>query len=263
MVRSGPTVCDRRFTALGFRLMTLEASIGSLRNEFGSLLSDIRRCATFTGGWVLYEARYERVSSLYPSHVHDNGPVRGKNGRYSHDIFIAVGEMGSFGRVAWVLSPYQQILAEVNKLLLARPGSRAPQYVWADMKKMYSFLASNPNDVTVKRVILRIVTDSNAEIVSLTGRNPLQSDIHRSLAVTTLPFGAGAEIDAGGVKCRVTIRQVGIVEWYQYELSTIEYVIAYLISLDSQGIFYLDRRFAITEEVRKATSYEISSGAEL
>lgn len=244
----------RRFTAIGFMHPSLRPDVKSIRDALGPSLGQVRKIDVGPDGWHTFHCEYERITSLYPADLVEARSRMRKSGRYAHDIFISLFDYGSLGSVMWVASPYIKLLDEIHSEASKRLIEPALQYTSANMKGVFALLAQGADSIAVKRVILRIISEENVELVSLTGKMPLHSDIHRGLSQSTLPYGVGAVVEFEDQRARVTVNRTGLVHWFQSEVKTLGCALSLVSMLSGADLLHQDRRYPLSEEAQKAIS---------
>lgn len=252
MAQDPGTIDARRFTTVGFLHPHLGADKQAIRKALGPKLGAVKERQIKLPGWRLYQAEYLRSSSMYPTHRVDVSSRTRQGGRIAHDIFIASTVHEHLGPATWIASPYIQLLDEIHGDVLRSITTPAVQYVGMNMPTFYASLAAGLAGVAAKRVILRIVAEPNVELVSLTGKMPLHSEIHDSLSKSTLPYGVGVQVEAEGQRCRVTTNRTGMTHWFQSAPETIVCPLTLLSRLDAAGVLRSERLYPLTLEARTA-----------
>ena len=257
MVDGVSTTELRRFTAIGLTHPSFTSDARGISRALGPHVGRLRNCDSGTPSWRVYQAEFELNSSLYPARLISPESRKRSSGAYAHDIYVAATRLSRIGPVLWIASPYMRLLDQIHDDLNLRLGSPAVKYLGVDMKPFYRHLSTRDvTDVVARRIILRILSEDNVELVSLTGKEPLHSKIHESLDNSTLPFGVGAQVEAGPkeqrIKARVTVYRTGMLYWYQSQLETIACPLSLISTLAGLNLLTTERLYPLNPDAQRA-----------
>lgn len=168
-------------------------------------------------GWRTVRFEYLSTTSLY-SRSRVKPEARARDNGFAHDMYCAISpDLPGLGSpVMLVASPYVRLLARILKRVtkdLAPPGA---QYVKVDMPAAYKGFSSHVPGLTATRVTLSMPGDGDdVEFVSLTGTNPLRSDLRAAVQEVGEPFALRVEASISGEpNSKVHIDRHGNLSWY-------------------------------------------------
>ena len=189
------------------------------RGGLSSNLTSIRA----PGPWRIARSEWLAEKSHYPDHIVP-AKERARPGGYAHDFYVGVRAAADLptgaGNLILVASPYVRLLGGFLKRLgqNVRPE---PRFVAVDLESAVSIFADMSADspFKVKRVTLQVLreTQRRLELVALSGRNPLHSDLLQLInrPDRTRPFGLGVAVsDEPEVTIRVNFDRHGNFSWH-------------------------------------------------
>lgn len=229
---------QRRFTSLIMshaRLNSLqsvaELVIGSPSHPIAEVDAD---------GWSVWRWEYIADRNHYPEHLVDVEQQR-RDGGFAHDVYLA---HRSFKGDNYVLlgSPYVRLLHQVlDRIRTAIRAEAAPRYAVVDMRRVYEAFQSGLPNMIATKVTLEMLAEPTLELVSLTGRNPLNSRLHAQIKDVAAPYAIRTEVNVNDQRARVNVDRHGNLWWYQTDESKTKNAIGFLDALLEIGAVRLSR----------------------
>jgi len=125
----------------------------------------------------------------------------GSEGTYSHRVYAAEGQIGG-NPYLLVASPYVRLLGDCITRI-DRSRNQAVVYLKPSMDRLFGFFESmRPSELSATRITVLMEGDVGLELVSLSGRNPLRSDLRHALLEVASPYSIrvkGTYIDRRGM----------------------------------------------------------------
>lgn len=226
---SSRAIEQRRFSSLMIYHPALE-SHGALRLTLGRSIAAATALEFGGGMWPSYRSEYVVHQNYYPAHVVDANLQRREDG-FAHDIYVAEGSLLSGTKVLLLASPYVRLLQRLVGELDRRVGAPAIRYLNLDMPSIYKAFEKGSPGMTATKVTLQMLNEPGLELVSLTGRNPLNSDLHASLKEVAAPYALRTEVTIGEDRARVNLDRHGNLWWYQTDESKFRMTLMMLATL--------------------------------
>lgn len=191
--------------------------------------------------WAVTRAKYFAARSHYPASVIPPESIEEHSG-YAHEIYL--GSISATAGPGFVLiaSPYVRLLQQLVGYLARSRPEPALQYLAVDMRRTYAELQQDQARIAVTRVTLQMLNQPGLELVALTGRNPLNSELHASIEQVTAPYAVRVEVTGtSGDKSRVNVDRHGNVWWYQTDETRLEAPLGLIEALANANAFHLTR----------------------
>jgi hypothetical protein len=237
----------RRFSAFALVHNALR-SPADVSRHLGATLGAPRQVRFAPAGWSVTMMEYLATRKFYPDHVGDDERDRGEAG-YAHDVYLAAKDYGGkIGPVLLIASPYVHFLERIHDVLDQAITQPAIQYLGVDMARVYQALDDAGENAAVNRVTMQVLGEPNADLVSLSGKKPLHSDIHEKLLGITKPYGLGVKVEHAGTDCRVGLTRHGRVNWFQTAEDRIAHPLALLDRVHEVSGLKKVRRYPLTRE---------------
>jgi hypothetical protein len=237
----------RRFTAFAMVHPELR-SPADVGRCLGTTLAAPEEVPFSPTGWAVTRMEYLATRKFYPGHVGGDERDRGDAG-YAHDVYVATKDFaGRIGPVLLVASPYIHFLETIHDTLSMTIVKPAIQYLGADMSTIYKALNAAGENAAVNRVTMQVMGEPNADLVSLSGKMPLHSDIHDKLLDITKPYGIGVKVEFAGTDCRVGLTRHGRINWFQTTEDRIAHPLALIDRVNSDRALKKVRRYPLKRE---------------
>lgn len=172
----------RRYSAV---LLAADGSLTSrqLLSALGSERRKVRSVDIPSTDWS-FTAGTVRATSSYSRSSRSKADAEGM---YSHKVFVAEGSIDD-ATFLLVASPYIRFPADCMKRV-DRAGDSQLTYVRPSMPAVFSYFEKvRPNRLAATRISVLMEGDVGVEIVSLSGRNPLRSDLRHALLKVASPY---------------------------------------------------------------------------
>jgi hypothetical protein len=225
---------NRRYSAVVFQ----HPSVKGLAEIKGAIAPSIGRASNLKsigqGRWEVDRFEYLLDRSLYPKHLLDPESRKRRNG-YAHDLYCAVPIRKSTTGPAPILiaSPYVRLLDTLFRNLRRSLPPPAPQFLSVDMPKVYEKFIAGETAMTAIKVTLQMLSEKTLSLVSMSGRNPLRSDLHQAIIRVAAPYSLRSLIVDEKGPCRVDVDRHGNFWWYQSDESTIRGALSFIDVLQS------------------------------
>lgn len=220
---------QRRYTAL---LLQHPAVTGlpDLRRYLPSL-TEAKKLTFVKGSWSGHRVVFRANRSHYPRHLVDPDERRSEAG-YAHDLYVGIRSVSGGTPLILIASPYTRLLQKVAGDLRQALPVPAPRYFAVDMPRVYSTIGAGRSGFVATKVTMQMLNEPALELVSLAGRNPLNSNLHAAIENVASPYSIRTEIAGASGPCRVNTDRHGNLWWYQTEegrfVSPLEFVDALL-----------------------------------
>lgn len=206
---------QRRYSAA----LIQHSSIGdfpALRSSLSNLVAKPKRLNSNDDFWTAFRAQYLLDRNLYPEHLVDRRRSAAQD-RHPHDLYLGFRDLGRGGGGPTLLlaSPYVRLLSTVTSALAANAPSPGVRFLKVDMSAVYAAMMTRSEHFRATRVTLQVLNEPELELVSLAGRNPLNSKLHAALTSVAAPYAVRSEIVGNQGRCRVNVDRHGNLWWYQ------------------------------------------------
>ena len=206
----------RRYWAVLIQHSSLQG-LADLRKFVGFRIGESHRVALPKCGWRATRFEYLANHSHYPVHRYD--PSRNRDGGYAHDFYIAARSRlngDNAGSPLLIGSPYIRLLDQLMGELRRRLPGEAPQFSSFSMQETYQAFQAGIPEMAATRVTLEILNEPGelVELVSLSGKNPLRSDLHDAINKVAAPYSLRAEVQSDSGRSRVSVDRHGNFWWY-------------------------------------------------
>jgi hypothetical protein len=236
----------RRFTAIALVHPGLR-SPADVSNHLDGALAAPERVLSGPDGWTVTRMEYTATRKFYRENV--GSDARNRDGGYAHDVYIATKDFGGrLGPVLLLASPYVRFLEAMQDKLTSKVTRPAIQYIAVDMPAVYAALDESGENAAVNRVTMQVIGEKNADLVSLSGKKPLHSNIHTNLLGITKPYGIGIRVDHGGADCRVGLTRHGRINWFQTTEDRVAHPLALLDRVYKAKALLKVRRYPLIRE---------------
>ena len=204
----------RRYSAMLVKHPVLQST-----QDFYSKFADVlktrgRRILPASTKSDFREFQYLRKSSLYPNAI-ANGPSA--NGLFPHYISVsAIAGASVKSDQHWLLvsAPYVRILREIDKQLRLRAKESTMVYLVPRIDRVFEFMSRYRPSLKATRITVQISGDVGVEQVTLTGRNPLRSDLVQALNSVAEPYSIRIDVTEPDEKVGVYLDRHGNFWWY-------------------------------------------------
>jgi hypothetical protein len=223
-------------------------SFASVRRLLGAKIAASKKLVTTDPTWRVCRFEYINARSLYPA-TNTIVETRERPGGYAHDLYL--GSQDTIGNEEYpslfVASPYVRLLsAFMGSIRHSLGNAEATTYYAVHMQTVYDRVETSESSVSVTRVTLQMLNEPELELVSLTGRNPLHSTLHRAIKDVAAPYSLRAEIrGADGRPVRVNVDRHGNLWWHQTDDAKIAQPITLINSLISLNALKPTRNFPL------------------
>jgi hypothetical protein len=236
---------QRRFSAVVLHHPDL-VNHSALRRLLGAAVASSQSLGRPASGWNVTRFEYLWNRSLYPDTVVRPDDQQ-RQGGYAHDVYAAYAPARDNQPAAVLLaSPYVRLLSSINTTLRRALNPPALQYGALDMDGVYRYLSSVENGTPARRVTLQILNEPGLELVSLSGKNPLHSELHAALARVAAPYAVRVEAEDHGENCRVNLDRHGNVWWYQTVEAKFLVTLKFLATIRMLGVIHSTRHFPLS-----------------
>lgn len=232
----------RRYSAL----LLSHADLGKfsgLEAVAGSALGNSTTVSVPKSKWKTVRFEYLTATDMYPP-ARTEGANRNRAGRFPHFMYCAISPMlPNLGSpVMFVASPYVRLLARLIKTTTKALPPPAPRYVQVDMAKAYAAFARPLAGMRATKVTLdMLVKAKDLELVSLTGEDPLRSDLHTAIKKVTSPFALRVDVDDEDGRTRVSADRFGNLWWYLSDEARLSSTFRLVDKLDELGVLKFGR----------------------
>jgi hypothetical protein len=244
----------RRYSAL---LMTHTAlgRFAGLESVAGGALGNSTTVSVPKSKWTTVRFEYLTATDLY-SPARTGATSRNRDGRFPHFMYCAISptlpNLGS--RVMFVASPYVRLLARLIKTTTKALPPPAPRYVQVDMPKTYAAFARPLPGMRATKVTLdMLVKAKDLELVSLTGEDPLRSDLHAAIKKVTSPFALRVDVGDDQGRTRVSADRFGNLWWYLSDEARLGNTFRLVDKLDELGVLKFGRSLPLDKASGEAT----------
>jgi hypothetical protein len=186
-----------------------------------------------SSNWNVQRFEYLFSRSLYPAHLLNPETRKRRNG-YAHDVYFAIQTRRGAKHTnnVMIASPYVRLLeAMFGELRRALP---APSLLFSsvNMPLVFENFIRGEVEMTAVKVTLQMLNEKTLSLVSLSGRNPLRSDLHRAISDVAAPYSLRSSIEDGSSPSRVEVDRHGNIWWYQIDESRIRGALSLIDAMD-------------------------------
>jgi hypothetical protein len=208
---------QRRYTALLVQHPRIRR-LADLRRILGTTQT-LAKLSGSPRPWRAERCEVLAPRNLYPSHRREDDARRTDNGWHGHDVYLAVREGDGDACFGLIASPYTQLLKRMATALRDGLDGPAPRYLAVNMRTVYAALAEGASGLLATKVTMQMLNEPGLELVSLSGRNPLNSNLHAAIEHVASPYSIRTEVVGSDNQCRVNADRHGNLWWYQAEES--------------------------------------------
>lgn len=208
---------QRRYTALLVQHPGLQR-MADLRRVLGTTQT-LAKLSGSPRPWKAERSEVLAPRNLYPTHRREDEARQSADGRHGHDVYLAMREGDGDGCFGLVASPYTQLLKRMATVLRQGLDGPAPRYLAVSMRTVYAALAQGPAGLVATKVTMQMLNEPGLELVSLSGRNPLNSNLHAAIEHVASPYSIRTEVVGSVNRCRVNADRHGNLWWYQADES--------------------------------------------
>jgi hypothetical protein len=160
--------------------------------ELGKLLKGPRVQIETIKGWSLWSDRVFSGRLFYPRDVFPVGEAPEPRTGYAHPVYVA--ERQGRIRTLAVFTPFVGLLD--RSFGAFPPSEETARYLAPDLPRLFEGLGSATNDTKDREILTLRSTkigiqhngDTDVQLVSLTGKNPLRSDLWKSVKRKYSPY---------------------------------------------------------------------------
>jgi hypothetical protein len=164
-------------------------------------------------------------------------------GGYRQDLYLAQGQLKVAGMATaalFVLAPYVKLLDSFVRMLQSRLGTPSVAYVVADMNDAFEHFEARVYDwLLVTRISVRDDQEPGLDLVSLTGRNPLRSNLREELKRVGPAYSMRFATAVTGFPTNVHVDRFGNYWWYQRNEDAIVNSMAVIDELSACGLLQI------------------------
>ena len=231
----------RRYSSVLFQHPSIIDS-ASLRKILGDSAGSAKSVNIKGSKWTVSRFEYLTSRSHYPSHRFSSADRRRDDGTFPHDFYVATARHFGDAPVILVASPYVRLLAAMFKTLRERLPSPAAQFHTVSMPEVYEAFATGISGMTATRVTMQMLDEPALELVSLSGRNPLNSNLHQAIEKVAAPYSLRAEVSAiKDQHTRVNFDRHGNFWWYLTAQERLVNALSLIDELHRLGLMDLGR----------------------
>lgn len=234
----------RRYTCVALHHPKLR-SIGNFADSLGSSIGE-RMSVVSETLWAVERLDYLTTRSYYPPPAASSEVEPSRTREIPHALYVgtAILPISSEPRlVTLVASPYVRLLDAVLTGLNAAMSPPSLTFVRFDMRRLYQHFESSPGDtLRATRVSVRVTGEAGLELVSLSGRNPLRSELRHAIQEVAEPYGVRLDVGRPGRRAsRVHLDRHGNIWWYLNEEQEVKFPLLILAALGQEGFFQSTR----------------------
>lgn len=229
---SAPLTDQRRFSSVLLVHPNLTDSKATVDYLQGSL-SALADCKIQDDEWTANRCEYVSGRNYYPDSVGDP-EARKRDHGYAHQVYVASRRLApSQTNMVLLASPYVRLLQRMVTDISRRLPAPGLQFYSLDMTGIYRAFEGRHVGLTATKVTLQMLSQPGLELVSLTGRNPLDSELHDQIKNVAAPYALRTEVILGDHKARVNIDRHGNIWWFQTDEAKIGIVLSLISRLAS------------------------------
>lgn len=201
------------------------------------------------GEWTVWRWEFIHHRNLYSDKL---AVERKRDGGWAHDIYIAQRFIDGESYLA-LASPYVRLLRQLDEDLKGALRQRsAILYGRVDMPKVYAAFQSGNTDLSASRITLEILDEKVLDVVSLTGKNPLNSKLHQKIKAVAAPYAIRVELAEENKRARLSVDRVGNLWWFQSNEAKTELVFQALDKIIGMNAIGKGRRFPLDLKYKKS-----------
>lgn len=210
------TPASRRYSAVLISHPSLPTTAPRLPVDWEHLTGDRIRTRWQLPGWTACHAQHLSNRNFYSASIADERALRAPGG-YVHDVLLALPSASVHGAML-VAAPYIYFLRDLVRKLEGHLGQPRPHYQTLNLGRAFNELADPPSDlVRIRQFSVQHRGSSSADRLSVSGRNPLRSDLGRQFATNAGDSAYGIRIEAGfhsDFKTNVNLDRHGNLWWF-------------------------------------------------
>lgn len=143
--------------------------------------------------WKISQVAFKSTRNFYNTGVVDPQELKYEDG-YLHEVFSAVTKVatsiGESHTIAVVMSPYSRLVPRFVERVMQGSADRDLTYYRLDMGRAFRFFATkNVRNMTPIRISFSDKREPGLDLVSLSGRNPVRSNLFKELEEIGPPYG--------------------------------------------------------------------------
>jgi hypothetical protein len=231
---------QRRFSSLLIAHPELRTS-DSLLKRLGASLVALDSVEADRSGWGLRRCEYVAPKNLYPESLVSDSSTERSNG-FAHQVYVGAAHLSSLSQTVLVLaSPYVRLLQRMVREATRQDSGPAAQFVTLHMPTVYEELERGVPGFAATRVTLQMLNQPGLSLVSLTGRNPLDSELHSQIKSVAAPYSVRTEVSQDDQHVRVNVDRHGNLWWYQTDEGKADLALSLVNLLDEVGATRLSR----------------------
>lgn len=188
-------------------------------------------------GVVAVRAEWHHAQNLYPygSNLRRSTRQPSSGGRYKHRCYVAELTAGENSPVFVFASPHIRVVGGWSTILGDTVENPRPSYAIPLLDPLFHDLGTSAMAYKATQITLQIPSSVDVEKVALTGKSPLISGLHASLAPVTRPYAVRLEIPRDKRPLRLHLDRHGNYWWYQANDQAFGTAVAALASLRADG----------------------------
>ncbi len=211
------TFDGRRYSAVAISHPAIRDLNGLRRVLDGELdVEQLKRDKTTSA--TTYRVEWRHSVNMYPygSMLRKSAETSDDTKEFTHRCFVGVlprqtSEVPTFV----VASPHIRVVGFFSKSIGSNVDNPRPVYLTPTLQALFADLGSTSTLYRATQITLRLPNNESLDKVSLTGKSPLISSLHKTLEPVTEPYGVRLEIPRDGRPLRFHAERFGNFWWHQ------------------------------------------------
>ena len=211
------TFDGRRYSAVAISHPAIRDLKGLHRVLDGEL--DVERFKSDkTTGLTTYRVKWRHSVNMYPygSTLRKTTETSEDTKEFSHYCFVGVlpGQASEVPTFIFA-APHIRVVGFFSKSVGSNVDNPRPVYLTPRLEALFTDLGSTSTLYRATQITLRLPNNDSLDKVSLTGKSPLISSLHKTLEPATEPYGVRLEIPRDGRPLRFHAERFGNFWWHQ------------------------------------------------
>lgn len=219
---------SRRYSAVLVAQPALPTVATELQRTWVALTGDTIGQSWSIGRWTAAHVRHLSLKNYYSSSLLDEAD-RKVPGGFVHDLIVAA-TGSSDDRYLLIAAPYVYFLSDCLRTLEAKVGQPRPWYQTVNLSRAFKVLADPiGEEFRVRQFSVQHRGSSSADRLSVSGRNPLRSDLGHQFAAEAGDAAYGVRIESGtheAFRTNVNCDRHGNLWWFHRGRGSLENVLA-------------------------------------